>query len=666
MFKGTGTVCLSDRQLMNNTGKTNILPILGVLFIAISPHMMRLPVWIVLWCLGLWGYVFLSIKHHFRRPNRTALAILTLGGVSGGLMTFGFAFSLDTGAGLLSILLGLKPMEIRTHRDKMVTLFLIYFLVITNLLYVNSLPMTLYLFVCVLLITAVLIHINHPRNSLKANLRLSSLIMVQALPLMIVLFFLFPRIQGSLFAIKQKQTGVTGFTDQLTPGNIANLVRSNITAFRAEFTGDTPEPDRLYWRGIVFWNFNGRTWTRGIQVPDRLPPLTRENVVEYTLTLEPHGEKWLFALDLPVSKPAFATMKGDQILMANQKLKNRVQYTIQSGSVHDTGQLKSWERKALDLPVNGNRKALALAQKWVSEGGTPEEIIARALAFFGKNDFSYTLNPPLLDKDPVDDFLFRTRKGYCGHYASAFTFLMRAANIPSRVVAGYLGGEINPYGDYLIVRQSDAHAWSEVWIESKGWTRVDPTSAVAPERIDQGMSAALTPEDIRSLSTSHHLGMAIKGWKTIALGWDALNNYWNRWVMGYSYSRQKTILSKIGIEIGSWKGSAKAMLLAVSLAGLFILSCYFFIVFKKASRKRDAVQQIYTAFCTKLGKAGFPRRPEQGPLDYARMVSSARKDLEKRTRDIIDLYIRLRYDRGGDQDALKHFKLRVKNFDPQK
>jgi len=650
---------------MNHPDKTNILPILGVLFIAISPHMMRLPLWIVVWCLGLWGYVFLSIKYHFRRLNRAALAILTLGGVSGGLMTFGFAFGLDTGAGLLSILLGLKPMEIRTHRDKMVTLFLIYFMVITNLLFVNSLLMTAYMFLCILMITAVLIHINYPRNNLKANLRLSSTIMAQALPIMIVLFFFFPRIQGSLFAIKQKKTGITGFTDQLTPGNIANLVRSNIIAFRAEFKETIPEPDRLYWRGIVFWRFNGETWTRGIQVPDRLPPLASENAIEYTLTLEPLGEKWLFALDLPVSKPDFATMKGDQILLANQTLKSRVQYTIQSSSVHSKGQLNSWETRSLNIPLSGNQKAVALARKWAAESDTPEKVVERALEFFRENDFFYTLNPPLLENDRVDDFLFRTRKGYCGHYASAFAFLMRAANIPSRVVAGYLGGEINPYGDYLIVRQSDAHAWSEVWLESKGWTRIDPTSAVAPERIDQGMSAALTPEDIRSLSTSHHFGVAIKGWKTIGLGWDALNNYWNRWVMGYSYRQQKTIFSKIGIEIGSWKGSAKAMLLAVSLAGLFILSIYFVVVYKKASRKQDAVQQIYTAFCTKLGKAGFPRRPEQGPLDYARMVSSARKDLEKRTRDIIDMYIRLRYDRGGDENSLKNFKMLVRRFDPR-
>ncbi|MFC1516389.1 DUF3488 and DUF4129 domain-containing transglutaminase family protein [Thermodesulfobacteriota bacterium] len=642
-----------------------ILLITGVLLFAILPHISRLPFWIPVWCLSFWAYAFLAMQYQWYWPGRKIRLILTISGVLAGLRTYGFAIGLDAGVGILSILLGLKILEIHSHRDKMVTLFLAYFVIITNLFYSSSLVMTFYMFVSVLLSTTVIIHINHPQGKLTGNLSLSSVIMIQALPVMIVLFFLFPRIQGSLFALPKKTTGRTGFSDRLTPGSISNLVRSSDIAFRAEFKDAVPDPDKLYWRGIVFWRFTGKSWVRGKDVPRQVLPLAPNNEVEYVLTLEPHDAKWLFALDLPVSAPEQAVMSADHTLIANKKIKERIRYTIRSDTVPPVEPLKFWETAAMDLPEQGNPMARKLAREWSSRADTPEKVIESALNFFRKNNFVYTLNPPLLGQNSVDEFLFEYRKGYCEHYASAFAFLMRSANIPARIVGGYLGGEINPYADYMIIRQSDAHAWVEVWLPSKGWTRVDPTSAVAPERIEQGMTAALPQEDINQIFLSHRLGPIYAYWKKIGFGWDALNNYWNQWVMGYSYLRQKALLAKLGINIESWKGPVTVILIAVCLIVVFVLLSYLWIT-KKPVRKKETVQNYYDVFCEKLERIGLSRRPEQGPMDYARMITSARQDLNRNVSEVINLYIALRYGRKGDEETLKHFKILVKHFDPPK
>ena len=287
-----------------------------------------------------------------------------------------------------------------------------------------------------------------------------------------------------------------------------------------------------------------------------------------------------------------------------------------------------------------------------------------ALNYFRNNEFSYTLNPPALGEESIDDFLFRTSKGYCEHYASAFTYLMRAAGIPARMVAGYLGGELNPYGEYLIVRQSDAHVWVEVWLSGKGWVRTDPTLAVAPQRVDQGLAAALPPEERSILGSLVALGPFAKYWVNIRMGWDAVNNQWNKWILGYSSTRQKTLLAKFGIRAGTRKGLSTAIILA-TIAVILIGLCYFFSLSKKVGPKQDAVQIAYLRFCAKLARIGLARKPSQGPLDYVSMVVALRQDLKTSVFDIVHLYIRLRYGWGGDRSDRNRLKALVRRFDPR-
>jgi len=642
-----------------------IAPILGALTIAIAPHVVRLPVWIILWCAGFWGYRLAAKSLRWPLPGPTAMQFFTVAGFAGGVASYGFSFDMDVGVGLLSIMVGLKPLEIRNHRDRMMTVFLTFFMVITNLLYTSALIMTLYMATSVFVTTAVLIHINRPSGRLLPKLRFSALIMVQALPLAVILFVLFPRIQGSIWGSPKQRASVTGFTDRLTPGSISTLVRNDEVAFRAEFKGLIPGPSRLYWRGMVFRRFDGETWSPGFQAPRRKKAPSGTDPVDYTIVLEPHGNRWLYALDLPTSGLVVGAILSDHTLVSRRKIRRRTRYRVRSFTEYQTGPIEPWEESSQKLPRNRNPKAIDLANSWRRGAADPEKIVAKALSYFRENRFYYTLNAPLLGRDTVDDFLFRSRKGFCEHYASSFAFLMRAAGIPARIVGGYLGGEINPYGNYLIVRQSDAHVWTEVWLSQRGWVRIDPTSTIAPDRIERGVAAALAPEERFGLLGMTGSGPLSSYWKKIGFGWDVVNSGWDRWVLGFSYLRQQRIYSKFGLKKGSVKGAVAAVVFLTGAVGV--------VAFrwsgrkkKDAGPKKDHVQRVYFQFCEKLANNGLARRPSQGPLDYAVSVGSLRPDIADEVMHICRLYIQLRYAETGDEKTLAAYKTAVKRFLPGK
>jgi transglutaminase-like putative cysteine protease len=641
----------------------NIAPLLVALGIALVPHTPHLPWWVVLWCGVSWGYLLFATKYHLPQPGKIARLILTAGGVLGVLLTSGVSLDRDSSVALLWIMASIKPMEIRNYRDKIVTIFMTYFLAVSCLFFSSSLTVALYMSVSICITTAVLIHIQHPPGKLSGKLGLSAKLMLKALPLTLILFVVFPRIQGSLWGMRSATEAFSGFSDSLAPGNVTSLVRNNAIAFRVKFNNQIPASDRLYWRGLVFWRFDGRAWHLSDNILNIALPIKGDNSTEYTITLEPHNHHWLFALDLPYDSEPNTIMQSDQTLVSRWKVRRRLQYRLKSYTSYTTGPLWEWESAALQIPRNRNPEAIALAQKWRAASANSAQFVNTALNYFRNNDFSYTLNPPPLGEESIDDFLFRTRKGYCEHYASAFAFLMRAAGIPARMVAGYLGGEFNPYGQYLIVRQSDAHVWVEVWLSGKGWVRTDPTLAVAPQRVEQGLAAALPPEERSILSSFGALGPFAKYWINIRLGWDAINNQWNKWVLGYSNTRQKTLLAKFGIRANSRQGLAVAIILTTILIGLTALFCFLWIS-KSGRAKKDAVQKAYLSFCARLARVGLVRRPSQGPLDYADMVKAVRRDLYTGVIDIVELYIHLRYGRGGNIEDLKRLKVLVKQFDP--
>lgn len=636
---------------------------IAALAIALVPQISDLPIWVVLWCAMSWGYMLLVVRYRRPRPGKTLRLILTIGGTAAVLLTAGFRFDRYSSVALLWIMASIKPMEIRTYRDEMVTIFLIYFLAVASLFFSSSLAIGIYTIFSICASTAVLIHIHQPGSKFSGNLKLAASLLAKALPLTLILFLMFPRLHGSLWGMRSPAAARSGFSERLTPGAVTHLVRNEAVAFRAEFNDRVPAPDRLYWRGLVFWFFDGQTWQYRRNSIYYDAPLKGRNPTEYTITLEPHSQTWLFTLDLPYKFGSRAVFISDHTLNSRWVVRQRIRYRAASYLTYNTGPFRQWESAALQIPAGKNPQAVALARKWRTNADSAAGVVQTALDYFKSGDFSYTLNPPKLGDDSVDDFLFNARKGYCEHYASAFAFLMRAAGVPARIVAGYLGGELNPYGEYLIVRQSDAHVWVEVWLPGRGWVRTDPTLEVAPQRVDQGAAAALPPEEQSSLKTISGTGPLSALRLRLELGWDAVNNQWNKWVVGYASYSQKSLFSKIGIKTDTRGGAIKAIALGLGIiGGLGML--YFLRLIRRRSAALDGVQQAYLKFCAKLARRGLDRPPSQGPLDFTKLVIALRHDLRTSVKDIVNLYVSLRYAGGGSKDDLKRLKSLVRRFNP--
>lgn len=631
------------------------------LLAATAPHVNNLKLWVIFWCLLIWGFIWYASGKRKTVLPRYVMVPGAIAGFGGALLSFGGALYTDTYVALLSVMAGLKPLEAKSYRDHMLCVFLAYFMVITNLFYSDEVGMTLYMFASVLLTTVVLIHLQHPAGLFRQKSRVAAVIMLQAIPVMLILFFLFPRIQGNVLGIARR-TGRSGFSDTMSPGRLSNLARNNDIAFRVSFDGPAPRGGLLYWRGIVFLHFDGSRWSKGNRLPSASFLEKAENPVNYTITLEPHNDRWLFALDMPGTVPSGSRLMSDYTLLARRPVSERKMYKMTSYTLYDTGALDKWEDAARKIPRGSNPRAAALAEKWSAAGTEAEEMVNTALRYFRENEFYYTLEPPLLGRHAVDDFLFETRRGYCEHYASAFVFLMRAAGIPARVVGGYQGGEMNPYGEYMIVRQSHAHAWAEVWISGKGWTRADPTASVAPARIEGTPADALAPEELFSFFSFPQSGWIGSIFRNFGFGWDMINTYWNLWIMTYSLEDQAGLLARLGIRTDSRSWPVQSALLAIGLIALFIF-LFTLRMWRKASREKDRALEIYERFCRKMERKGFPRKPAQGPADYADRLIAAAPDQKEDIARIRDLYIRLRYgQQGGDKNALRELALQVRRL----
>jgi transglutaminase-like putative cysteine protease len=637
------------------------LPLL--LAVALGPHVTWLPGWITVWCLGLWGFVLLAAHRGYRPPGRALRLILAGAGLAGVGLTYGHLRGMDAGVSMLAVLLGVKPLEITNIRDRMVTLFLAYFLVLSNLLEDTGLGMTLYLAAAVLWSLAVMIRMNHPDLTLVPALKRAGRMLVLAVPLTAALFVLFPRLPGGLFRLPDPAVRVIGFGEVVAPGDVGRLVQSGETAFRAEFEGPPPPFETLYWRGLVLWQYDGRAWRRSPVPGPGAEPIRKEAIHRYTITLEPHHRPWLFGLDRALGPPPGASYAGDHGLVSARDVHNQIRYTLTSALEYRTGPLKGWERRwGLGLPKEGNPRARDLAASWVADGRSPAGMVQAALDYFRNQPFFYTLDPPALGPDGVDDFLFTVRRGYCEHYASAFAFLMRSAGVPARVVVGYLGGERNPSGGYFIVRQADAHAWVEVAVNDEGWMRVDPTAAVAPQRVLRGVEAAVDEAPWRGFWTERRLGWVYPYWLQARWNWDRLGLFWTRTVLDYTYERQRSWLARMGLKTGTLADTMKNLVVGLAILGVTVAALTALIALRRRSPRQDPVREQYDRFARHAARLGPARPPAQGPRDYLSAFSRARPDLAPLARDITDTYIRLRYSPHGQPSDRKRLSRLVRTF----
>ena len=623
-----------------------------------APHAEHLPAWVSVLCFILLGWRFHLAYGNHALPARWLLLSLTTASVIGILIDYHTLFGREAGVTLLIVLASLKLMELRSARDATVLLYLGCFIIITNFLYSQSIPTALFMLFTLLVIMATWVHLHTGTLALKPRLRIATILLLQGIPLMLLLFVLFPRVQGPLWGLPQDAYSSSGLSDTMEPGSLSKLSLSQAVAFRVNFDGNPPSRELMYWRGPVLWNYDGLSWTSGDKLRSKNTQLIKQGQsFDYTVTLEPHNKKWLFALDMPEKLSIPHVLTDDFQVQNRQAVTSRLRYQASSqlSYLANVDEAPAQLQRALQLPPGLNPRAIKLATEWRASLHTDETVVRAAATYFNREGFVYTLEPPLLGINGVDQFLFETRKGFCEHYASSFVYLMRAAGIPARVVTGYQGGEANQLGGYTIVRQSDAHAWAEIWLPQRGWVRIDPTATISPERIQSGLSAAMPDSTVLPF-----LARSKSAWLLNArLSLDQLNHQWNQWVLGYGSETQFAFLSRLGMSDVSWQKMAINL-----LVGVFLLVALFALLMlrKLYAKSSDKVQQQYLRFCHKLARAGTPRATHEGPQDFALRAATGHPQHATAIHDITTRYLRMRYENHVLPEDLRALRREIAAF----
>jgi len=635
-----------------------IYGLIACILLVSAPHAEHLQLWVSAVCVMLLSWRAYLTASGNALPARWLLMLVTLGCVGGIALSFHTLFGREVGVTLLILLAALKLLELRAVRDATVLIYLSCFIIITNFFYSQSIPTALFMLFTLLVIMATWVHMQTGALALKPRLRIAGIILLQAIPLSLLIFVLFPRVQGPLWGLPQDAYGSSGLSDTMTPGSMSKLSLSDAVAFRVTFKNKTTAYNRMYWRGPVLWDFDGRTWTRGRNATLQPPQLTDAgSPVDYSVTLEPHNKLWLFALDMPTKISIPADFAPDFQLLNRTTVNARLRYEATSqlsyrANLYEPPQQMS---RALALPEGYNPRTRQLAEAWRAQNNNDVEIVKTALSYFNRNGFEYTLEPPPLGVDSVDDFLFETRKGFCEYYASSFVFLMRAAGIPARIVTGYQGGEYNDLGGYYILRQADAHAWAEVWLKDRGWVRYDPTAAIAPGRIENGLRSSLPDNTALPFMMRTQSPWLLK----LRFNLDNITNQWNQWVLGYNTERQFAFLTRLGMEDITWQKMAMNMLAGLAL----IVGVLTLVMLRRLQlRTTDEVQTTYLKFCKKLAKAGITRATHEGAQDFAARATKLKPQHAEAIADITARYIALRYQDRNDDASLQAFKRAVKSF----
>ncbi|MBU1190999.1 MAG: DUF3488 and transglutaminase-like domain-containing protein [Gammaproteobacteria bacterium] len=637
------------------------------LTLSAAPHLLRLPLWLsAIWLLAVGWRLSLGVQGR-AMPALVIRLLLTLAAGVALYLHFGTVLGRDAGSALLVIMVGLKLLELKQRRDATLLILLCYLLLAIQFMFNQAIVQVLYTTVAVLAITAVWITLNNPldERTWRADALLAARLLGQAVPLTLILFVLFPRLPGPLWSLPSDAHGArTGLSGEMEPGRISQLALSTAVAFRADFAGQIPPPVQRYWRGPVFEMTDGRRWWGSTETPSRntenaLPFQPEGQAYRYVLTLEPNGGTWLPALELPASIPADVERLHTLELKTKQRIDAlRRDAFISYPAYRISAATESELRRNLRLPNTITERIQQLAQQWRNAARSDRGVIDAALRYFHTEPFVYTLEPPLLGANPVDEFLFETRRGFCEHYAAAFTLLMRSAGIPARVVTGYQGGELNPLGGYLIVRQSDAHAWVELWLGEKGWVRFDPTAAVAPERVEHriDLNFANSGDAVRFQLGENSL--LARGLRRARFALDALNNGWNQWVLSYGPQRQQDLLASLGLRNITWRELAW-VLLVVTGAALGMLAL---LLLRRARPKRDPISELYARFRKRLAQQGVISQPHEGPQALLTRIEQAQLPSLAAARRITELYIGLRYAANPDNALITELRRAVNSF----
>jgi transglutaminase-like putative cysteine protease len=642
-----------------------LLWVTACLGLALLAGIATLPVWIAVTVGGVAGIRLVLAARGSDAPPRTVRFIIATVAIGLLFLQFRTFNGLSAGSALLSLIAGLKLLETRTRRDLYVVPMIIYFLCLAAILQSESFWLLAYLVGVCWLTTATLMRVSRISRGgqWRGSARHAGRILAQALPLALALWLFFPRLGSPLWQTSSAGNQATsGLSDTMSPGDISDLGLSDDIAFRVHFNGDAPPRTERYYRGPVLHDFDGHTWSRTAAGALAAPPLEFQGkAYQYTVSLEPNQHNWLFALDWPSQwDTARELLTSDYMLMQTTPVSTPTDIVATSYTHGKAAQplTNGMRQRDTQLSRNHNPRTLQLAATLRSEHPDDLDYIHAVLDMFHEQPFYYTLNPPLLADDSVDGFLFDTKRGYCGHYASAFAVLMRAAGIPTRVVTGYQGGTFNRFANYWILRQSDAHAWDEVWIDGSGWLRIDPTGSIAAERVEVGLNDLGTQGAADGSRWEQH-----STWfNDVRLRLDALRVLWRNRILRFNEGSQEKLLA--WMHIPEPDGQKVALVLATCLI-LAMIWLTWLVRRDLTPRARDPVARAYERLCRRLAAIGLPRSPHEGAESYAARVAAARPDLAS----VVDLcrrYSQLRYSNSASESAAATFIANVRAFRPAK
>ena len=618
-------------------------------------------------CLLWRGVLRLGVPHVIVR------AVVIVAGIAAVWWEYGELRGMEPGIALLLVLAGAKVLESRTPREFQVLGLIGWFLAFCVILLENHLSRAVWVITVFLLITACMVRFRRSAPGAREPARVTLTLLAQALPLVLMLFFVFPRgLLDLSAALGRSRFGETGIDNTLDPGSIAGVALSSDVVFRARFPdGEPPANASRYWRCITLWDCDGLRWTRGERL-GYLPPILAKkgsNDVRQIIDLEAHGRQWLPALDLPLN----AAMRGskmlpefDQTLTSGVPIRSSERIEVIS-RMEDYTQPRPAPRPlpehhreaALQLPEAISPRLRQITDAWEASAQNDEQIVNLALNHLRSQGFTYTLEPgQYAGPGGLEDFFINRRTGFCEHFSASFATLMRMAGVPSRLVVGYLGGEYSDHnGGYLIVKQSDVHAWTEVWLERYGWFRIDPTAALAPDRVNIDLRAWLAGG--AEAAERQRSSLWWRSTQRMRLLWDSLSYAWQDRVIDYNQEAQRGLLGQIGLERSKW------VLLIASIAAVLFVTGLVAWWLRRPAPAADPWGRAWQRTCRKLTKAGVRARfASEGPLAYAERVAQARPELSAQIKMLAEMYAAGRYgDAGG---RLKDFNRLISQFKPRK
>ncbi len=665
--------------------RTSILWLLVVQTAVMIPHINRLSWWMIaIWLLcAFWRLAMFRGEAAY--PSFTLRTIVVLLGSIGIAVSFGAQGALDIAVAALIFAFSLKLIEVRNRRDLYLVFYLGFFVIAASFLYSQSLALVVYQFCNCIVICAGLVATQQSSmdRHVLHSLRIAGKLTMQAVPLLLLLFFMFPRL-GPIWSVSESSLkSQTGMSDSMSPGDMTELSQSTELVFSVDFKGAaSPSRQKLYWRGMTYEIFDGRRWSRG-QGSDTLneargtargllvdTPITlRGRPLEYEIILPPTGAKWLFML--PVAD------------LSEQKRHLDLGVNFLSDFNYETQKVASglsiWNVKSyLDfsaepwltperitqlttLPEKLNPRAQSFARDLWNASNSEVDYARRIAKHFSETAFYYTLKPDSLGLNSVDDFLFNTRNGFCEHYANATAVLFRSVGIPARVVAGYQGGEVNPVNGLMQIRQLDAHAWVEFWQRGIGWQRMDPTAAVAPERVSYGLREALEANRKEQLAFYDPVVLNDLRWlKRFRQQVDAINYAWQRSFVNFDMGKQQTVLS-------GWFGDVTQTKMSLIMLGAMALSLggvAYVTLRRRRLDTRTAENKLYDLFCSRLAKLGIVRQAGEAPQSFAHRAIGLRPDLADEVLAITRLYHQIAFQELAQKALLIELGKRCRRFNP--